>query len=753
MPSPKSILIPALVWVLMGVRASAAHAGDLTPAEVRQSITAGVRYIKESQKPDGSWPDLTQMGGVTALATLALLNAQVPVNDPVIQRALRSLEGVPNEFTYTVALKIGVFATADPKGYRREIQEAADWLVRGQMRGGTWGYGDLDPRRALNGEGDNSNTQYALLGLHEAAQAGAKIPKAVWNRAQQHWVGTQAAGGGWGYIGKGANTTGSMTAAGVASLIICGNQVNESLESGYSAGGAARRCGQYRQHPAVAKGLNWLGKHFSAKRNPKHNSWHHYWLYGVERAGILTGLKYFGEHDWYREGAEHLVNSQGGGFFAAAGAWNRSVIDTSFALLFLSKGRRPVLINKLKWSDDDRWNPDRHDCANLTAFLGDGLGEPVSWQVMDLDAPVEEWLQAPILYVQGHQFPKFLDSDVEKIHRFILGGGTLFAESCCSRKPFRKGLERFIEQMYPENRLRELEPGHPIWHALHDLKPGRWPLFGLESGCRTSVIFSPNDLSCLWEQADVPKLSEEAFKLGANIAAYATGREPLRDKLAEVTLPEGHTPNADDVPVRGTLQFAQIAHSGDWKPDPLALPNLAELLRKNANVTIVARPVYVRADDPELLDHPVAFMTGHFAFELNEAERQGLKRYLERGGFLFAEACCGRKAFAESFESLMRRLFPESPMQPIPASHPIRNSPFGYRLDRVAYRAALARERPDLDEPVLSGLDINGRTAVVFSRWGISCGLEDHQCFNCRGLVPEDARKVAVNVVLYALMY
>ena len=753
MPSSRLSLIIAVALAQTVIHAPIASAGDLTPAEVRQSIEAGVRFIKGRQNPNGSWPDITQLGGVTALATLALINAQVPVNDPAIQRALRTLQDVPNQFTYTVALKIAVFAAADPKGYRREIQEAADWLVRGQMKGGSWGYGNLDPRRALGGQGDNSNTQYALLGLHEAAQAGARIPKIVWNRAQQHWTGTQSAAGGWSYVGRGKSATGSMTAAGVASLIICGNQVNESLEDGYGANGAAKRCGQYRQHPAIAKGLKWLGKNFSAKRNPNASSWHHYWLYGVERAGILAGLKYFGPHDWYREGAEHLINSQGGGFFGGGGAWSRSVVDTSFALLFLSKGRRPLLMNKLKWSDDTRWNPDRHDCRNLVAYLGDRLGEPVSWQVMGLDAPVEEWLQAPILYLQGHQFPKLRKTERQKIRRFITGGGTLFAEACCSKKRFRKGFEQLVGQLFPENPLRELGPDHPIWSALHDLKPGRWPLFGLESGCRTSVIFSPRDLSCLWEQADVPKLSEEAFKLGSNIAAYATGREPLRDKLSVVRLPPGHTIEDDDGPVRGALQFAQISHSGDWKPDPLALPRLAEMLRKNANVTVVARPAYLAPDDPKLLDHPVAFMTGHFAFEMNQKERKALRRYLERGGFLFAEACCGRRAFTDSFENLMRRMFPDSRMHAIGPGHAIRNSPFGYKIEDVQYRPALSRERPDLAEPVLVGLDINGRTAVVFSRWGISCGLEDHKCYTCRGLVPDDARRIAVNIVLYALMY
>ncbi len=441
------------------------------------------------------------------------------------------------------------------------------------------------------------------------------------------------------------------------------------------------------------------------------------------------------------------------GLFGGRGSWNRSIVDTAFALLFLAKGRRPVLFAKLKWSDDNEWNPDRHDCRNLVAAIGDDLGEPVSWQVVDLDAPVEAWLQAPILYLQGHEFPKLNKAYRNKLRRFVEAGGFIFAEACCSRPRFRKGFERFIQQTFPQYALRELESTHPVWHALHRLKPGRWPLFGLDSGCRTSIIFSPRDLSCLWEQADVPKLSNKAFRLGANIAAYATGREPLRDKLAEVTLPKRRRLQIEGVPVRGTLEIAQISHAGDWKPDPLVIPKLAEYLRKNANVTVIGRAAPLRADDPKLLDHPIAYMSGHYAFELSSAEREGLRRYLQRGGFLLAEACCGREAFANSFQKLMGQLFPDVTLKPIGPDHPIRSGPGAYHLDHVRYRTTLRREQPDLDEPVLSGLEINGRMAVVFSRWGIGCGIDDHQCYICRGVAPADARRIATNVILYALRY
>ena len=63
-----------------------------------------------------------------------------------------------------------------------------------------------------------------------------------------------------------------------------------------------------------------------------------------------------------------------------AGAWdNWPVVSTSFALLFLSKGRTPVLISKLvhgPWprvEADTDWNNDRNDLRHLVEFASKEL--------------------------------------------------------------------------------------------------------------------------------------------------------------------------------------------------------------------------------------------------------------------------------------------------------------------------------------------------------------------------------------------
>jgi len=729
----------AFAQLLASLAPPAAAAADaVDAAQVRRALQRGVRAIKREQLPDGSWPARHHQGGETALATLALLQAGEPVDSPAVRAGLGYLRRVPDAYTYVVSLKILVFTQADPKRFRNEIQAAANWLVNAQHSSGLWHYTDTPTTF------DHSNSQFALLALHAAANSGAKVPAAVWSKARRAVLASQNRDGGWSYRQAG-ESYGSMTAANVANLYILGATPATSQERGFR-GGAAPNCGEYRSNRPLTHGLNWLGRHFAVDQNPlRGGQYLYYWLYGLERCGILSGRRYFGTHDWYRAGAAFLVRAQN-----ADGSWGRGLVDSAFAVLFLAKGRKPLLIQKLEWSNDEAWTPDRHDVENLVAYIGDKLGESTAWQVVNLDAPLEEWLAAPLLYLQGHRFPDLSERQRGKLREFVEKGGTLLAEACCGRDEFRRGFESFITRTFPDQPLRALDAGHPLYSAHFDLPPAG--LMGVDVGCRTSVIYSPNDLSCLWEQTDVPRLSEPAFQLGTNIAAFAVGRQALRDRLDVLKLPQSDAADAGPPP-GGALRLAQVVYAGDWAPDAQALVHFAEFLRDQAQLDVITgyRPVPLDADD--LYTCPVLYLTGHYAFRLSDRERAALAAHLRRGGFLLADACCGRAAFDESFRGLIAEAFPGERFERVPADHPLFRGEPGYRVERVGYKPALLAELPELDRPELWGLWLEGRLALVYSPHALGCGLDGHKCFNCRGLLDDDARRLAANIVLYTLTH
>ena len=149
----------------------------MTAEQVRQAIDRGVAYLKNQQQADGSWNDqgpLMMHGGVSALCTLALLNCGVEPDDDAMQRGA----GVASPPAFRQDLR--GFAANDGlrPGRAREgsaaIRDNVAWLEKTQIRGGgrtgTTGPGRIPVRGGR--EGDNSNSQFALLALHEAERVG-----------------------------------------------------------------------------------------------------------------------------------------------------------------------------------------------------------------------------------------------------------------------------------------------------------------------------------------------------------------------------------------------------------------------------------------------------------------------------------------------------------------------------------------------------------------------------------------------------
>ena len=240
------------------------------------------------------------------------------------------------------------------------------------------------------------------------------------------------------------------------------------------------------------------------------------------------------------------------------------------------------------------------------------------------------------------------------------------------------------------------------------------------------------------------------MRLGVNVIAYATGRE-LHDKL------ENTAPAKADVPIvkipRSRLSIARLQHTGGWDTASGALRHLQLALAAKGFETAAAPTL--SATDPALFDHPLLYMHGRKNFSFTDAERDQLKKYLETG-FLFADACCGSQQFDESFRKLIEQLY-QQPLQRIPVDHELLKMPTGFDIRQVHRRILFttpgqaASSEPVLGEPVLEGMSIDGRLVLVYSKYDLSCALERQATVNCAGYPTEDAAKIAVNIVLYAL--
>ena len=184
-----------LLLLLLPV-AQHADAQDLTAAEVKSAIDQGVAYLRQNTDAEFNG----YRGALPALTALAMLNAGVPANDPDIAKMLNRTRGydaaADNLATYTISLRVMALAAADPKGkkFRREIRRDVEWLVKNQVKNGRnsggWSYHTLGNAQR-GSSADASNSQYALLALHEASLVGVEVEQEVWRRAKSYWDGAQ----------------------------------------------------------------------------------------------------------------------------------------------------------------------------------------------------------------------------------------------------------------------------------------------------------------------------------------------------------------------------------------------------------------------------------------------------------------------------------------------------------------------------------------------------------------------------------
>jgi hypothetical protein len=767
--------------------------------QVRVSIDRGVDFLKQKQRTGGSWevnlPTAAPVvqGGWTGLALLALLNAGVPPQDPVVAKGLDYLRGKSRpDSTYVRALETMVFVEAGLAQDKAIIRENVDWLVNARViRGGQlhgWSY-TLKPTGSTT---DGSNTQYALLGLWAGKQAGMAINREIWQSIRDFYMRTQDAEGGWPYaasgVGGGQGASLTMTAAGVCGLLIASMELNSGREI-IDKDGNVNNCGLYDEDRGVARGLEWISSRDARKRDrfqidlPNRTFYN---LYGIERVGRLSGLRFLGRHDWYREGCKYLVDEQQrDGSWSARGAWDQwSVVSTSFALLFLSKGRTPVLMSKLVHGDwdsrsqdsprnprDNDWNNDRSDLRHLTGFASKELFNhmPLAWQTFDMMRALEtgqavteedmlevasEMLQAPIAYFNGHKSPlqRFTANEQQVLKKFVDNGGFLLVEACCGRREFDAGFKEMARRLWGNDALQPLAAGHPIWEGPFKIPHGSFGLMGMQVGCKTVVMYSPHDLSCYWEGNNLNDgRSTLAFRLGANIIAYATGMEPPRPRGTRVELA-----NLIDDPRtirRNFLKVAQLKHGGDWQPAPRAMSNLMAHLRDFARLDVTLQTEEMPVHLKSIVDFKFIYMHGRGEFSFGKEELGHLRFNLENGGLLFADACCGKEPFDKSFRQFMQDLFPKHKLERIPLTDEL----FSKKLNGVKFTEQNIECRTEKGgkmqnmPPWLEGIKVNDRWAVIYSKYDIGCALERHKASDCLGYSPDSAQKLAGAAVLYTL--
>src|SRR5215831_18207025 len=190
-----------LTSLLLGTTALAQDPNAVSPRDIEKAIHKGTEFLKSTPFTPDRADDLI---------LLTLIHAEVPENNPVFQQYLKYCLEAPLEKTYNVALLAMCLEEMDPTGYQQKLAQCAQFLVDNQASNGQWSYGrptdlkkypfegkkeekkvatgrapqsrdfgasTLGPKKKpatpivvtqshqTGASGDNSNSQYASLGL------------------------------------------------------------------------------------------------------------------------------------------------------------------------------------------------------------------------------------------------------------------------------------------------------------------------------------------------------------------------------------------------------------------------------------------------------------------------------------------------------------------------------------------------------------------------------------------------------------
>ena len=191
-------------------------------------------------------------------------------------------------------------------------------------------------------------------------------------------------------------------------------------------------------------------------------------------------------------------------------------------------------------------------------------------------------------------------------------------------------------------------------------------------------------------------------------------------------------------------------HSGDWDTDQRMPANMLNSLLEYTTIPFDPHEKVIALSSNDIFVSPFCYISGHKLVQFDTVERANFKKYVQNGGFIFADDCNHDidGLFAKSFEAQMDALFGLNCLKKIPNNHPIYSSFF--KFDKPPNTAfELNGWGDDLIHDYLKAIEINGRIAVLYSNKDYGCEW-DYDYRNKRFLA-EDNTKFAVNIVVYAM--
>jgi hypothetical protein len=182
---------------------------------------------------------------------------------------------------------------------------------------------------------------------------------------------------------------------------------------------------------------------------------------------------------------------------------------------------------------------------------------------------------------------------------------------------------------------------------------------------------------------------------------------------------------------------------GDWYNDPSAEVNLLKFIEEKTTVKTNPKYVFVDVASDDIFNYPFLFITGHGNILFSDTEVKRLKKYLERGGFIYVDDDYGiDKAVRREF----KKIFPNQNFSELPFEHKIYH--ILYNFEYGPPKTHKHNNKP----PQGFGLFMGKRLAVYYTyESNPSDGWADKEVHQDPENKREEALRFGTNIVIYSL--
>ena len=119
---------------------------------------------------------------------------------------------------------------------------------------------------------------------------------------------------------------------------------------------------------------------------------------------------------------------------------------------------------------------------------------------------------------------------------------------------------------------------------------------------------------------------------------------------------------------------------------------------------------------------------------------------------LLATSAAGLKPFDRAFRRELKKAVPGADLIKLPPTHPLFTGGWNV-IDKVTYTPSALKDNPALETPDFYGMFLDGRLAVLYTPYDLMSGVNHESNAYAKGLASDDALRLVINTITYALSH